>query len=225
MPAASTRDAIQRTAARYRGCDKFTRYYVACKLRMDPVHRAVLDLARAAPFGRVIDAGCGRGQLAVALMEDGGATSILCMDRDARALTQLRMAANGLALQTVLGDLASHQPDAAETVLLIDVLYQLPSDVQLDLLRRVAEAAGRRVIIRTGNPAGGWRSGLSHALERIGRGIWPTYGERFNPLPIARLVSAVEGLGFMVRQEPCSQGTPFASVLLVADRITPRPAS
>ena len=45
-------DALRRTALRYRRCDRFTRHYVASKLRMDPVHPAVLALAALARSAR-----------------------------------------------------------------------------------------------------------------------------------------------------------------------------
>ena len=216
---ADIKAALRRTARRYRGCDRFTRVYVACKLRMDPVHAALLALGQAAPFGEVIDVGCGRGQVGVALLEAGLAQSVLGLDRDLAALAQLRLAASGLALRAEHGDLAvRHALAGADTMLLIDVLYQLPTEVQLTVLRHAAAAARRRLIIRTADPAAGWRSAVSTGLERLGRRVWPTFGERVNPLPLVRLRMVLEGYGFSVAQTPCAQGTPLANVLLVASR-------
>ena len=59
-----------------RDCGRFVRGYVAGKLRRDPVHRDVLGLATGEAFGEVIDIGCGRGQLALALLEAGLARSV-----------------------------------------------------------------------------------------------------------------------------------------------------
>lgn len=188
---------------------------------MDPVHAAVLALGEAAPFGTVIDFGCGRGQVAVALLEAGAADSVRAFDHDAGALAQLRLAAAGLPLEAEAADLA--RPVAvgmADTVLLIDVLYQLASAPQMDLLRRAAGLARRTVVIRATDPAAGWRSALSATLERVGRRVWPTFGERANPLPVAHLVDALAGCGFAVSVTPCAQGTPLAGVLIVG-RATP----
>ena len=226
MAGPQTRAALRRTSQRYRVCDRFTRIYVACKLRMDPVHTALLTLAEAAPFGEVIDLGCGRGQLAVALLEAGLARSVLALDRDTAALAQLRRAATGLPLRAIAGDLAGpHELAGADTVLLIDVLYQLTTELQLTLLRSAAALARHRLIVRTADPAAGWRSTVSAVLERLGRGLWPTFGERVNPLPLSKLRAALEGHGFTVTQTPCAQGTPLANVLLVASRLTPQTAS
>ena len=186
---------------------------------MDPVHNAVLALAAAAPFGQVNDVGCGRGQLGVLLLEAGFADAVLALDHDPSALTQLRLAAAGLALTARCVDLATAGPDApADTVLLIDVLYQLATEPQVALLRRAALSARRTVIVRAIDPAQGWRSKLSKVLERLGRGWWPTFGARVNPLPTAQLMAVLRECGFAVRSMPCNEGTPLAGVLLVAER-------
>ena len=211
-------DALRRTALRYRSCDRFTRHYVASKLRMDPVHAAVLALAAQAPFGQVADIGSGRGQLGVALLEAGLADAVLALDHDANALAQLQHAAAGLALQTEQVDLSTTGPtQPADTVLLIDVLYQLQTGPQLALLRRAAQVARHRVIIRANDPARGWRSRLSTTLERLGRAWWPTFGARSNPLPPAQLAETLAGLGFTVRTRPCAEGTLLAGVLIVGE--------
>ena len=212
-------EALRRTALRYRACDRFTRHYVASKLRMDPVHAAILTLAAAAPFGSVLDCGSGRGQLGVALLEAGFASSVLALDRDDRALAQLGRAAAGLPLRTRGTDLATATPgDAADTVLLIDVLYQLDTEPQLALLRRAAGLARRTVVIRASDPARGWRSALSRVLERAGRGWWPTFGARHNALPPSLLASTLAQCGYHVRVTPCAKGTPLAGVLIVGRR-------
>ncbi len=210
---------LRRTARRYRGGDRFSMFYVAFKLRMDPVHAAILAVAARTPFGTVLDLGSGRGQMGVALLEAGSATAVLALDHDARALAALRYAGSGLALRTQPADLAESGPDeAADTVLLIDVLYQFPTTAQLGLLQRAAAQARHRVVIRATDPARGWRSGLSSLLERLGRGIWPTFGERWNPLPPARLAQVLVGCGFAVRMEPCDRRAPLGGVLVIGTR-------
>ena len=214
-----TEAALRRAARRYRLCDRFTRHYVASKLRMDPVNAAMLALAAQAPFGRVADLGSGRGQLGVLLLEAGLAETVLAIDHDAHALAQLQGAATGLPLRTDRMDLAVTAPtEPADTVLLIDVLYQLPMAPQLTLLRAAAAIARCRVIIRATDPALGWRSRLSAILERLGRGWWPTFGQRASPLPIPDLARVLQGCGYEVRITPCADGTPLAGVLLIGQR-------
>ncbi len=190
---------------------------------MDPVHGAVLSLAAVAPFGRVIDIGSGRGQLGVALLEAGLATEVLALDQDANALAQLDRAAEGLPLRTQRADLAAWPfEETADTVLLVDVLYQLATEPQLELLRRVAAAAQRTVIIRATDPAGGWRTALSRTLEQLGRTWWPTFGTRYNPLGPGLLAEMLTKCGFRASWAPCAAGTPLAGVLMVAERVEGR---
>lgn len=211
--------ALAETARRYRACPRFTRHYVASKLRRDPVHREVLAMAAREPFGEVVDLGCGRGQLGVALLAAGLARSVLGVDRAGPALGDARRAAAGLPFTAQHLDLAAGSGvPACDTVLLVDVLYQLGAVPALDLLGGAAAAARRRVIVRTLDPARGWRSRLTDGLERAARPWWPHAGRRVEPLPVAAVIGALERAGFAAEVAPCWQGTPFANVLVVARR-------
>jgi SAM-dependent methyltransferase len=206
-------------AQRYRGCGRFAGTYVSAKLNRDPVHRDLLALAAREAFGDVVDIGCGRGQLAVALLEAGLASSVLGLDSHSGHLGQARRAAGGLAFSTVVRDLAQTQdvPDA-DTVLLIDVLYQLGTDVQISVLREAARAARQRVIVRSLDPDRGARSVLTLCLERLTRRISPHSGAQVAVMPVARLAQTLADAGFVVSSAPCWKGTPFANVLLIGDR-------
>lgn len=212
-------EALARVAHRFRGQGGFARHYVASKLKRDPMHRAVLALAAASPFGSVLDLGCGFGQVGLALLEAGGATSVTGLDVAAGHLGAAQAAANGLAFAAQVQDLARPRPlPVVDTVLLIDVLYQLDDAAQAGLLRQVAQAARRRVVIRTQDPQRGWRSGLTRLMERGFRVVWPTSGATVNPWPVSRVAGALAAAGFAVRSTPCWEGTPFSNVLLVAER-------
>jgi len=215
---------LDRTARRYRQCDRFSRHYVASKLRRDPVHADVLGLAAREPFGDVVDVGCGRGQLGVALLEAGLARSVLGLERRPSSLAAARLAAGHLPFRGEALDLARDQAAAAvDTVLLIDVLYQLDDGVQAAVLDAVAGAARARIVIRTLDPARGARSRFTQALERMGRRVWPNAGSTVNAPTIAALTGKLEARGFAVEAMPCWRGTPFANVLLIARRVNAPP--
>jgi SAM-dependent methyltransferase len=213
-------DALAETARRYRACPRFTRHYVASKLRRDPVHREVLAMAAREPFGDVVDLGCGRGQLGVALLAAELARSVLGVDRAGSALADARQAAAGLPFATRQGNMAADPGvPACDTVLLVDVLYQLGAGPALRLLRAAAGAARERVIVRSLDPAQGWRSRLARGLERSARPWWPHAGRRVEPLPVPVLLDALREAGFTAEAAPCWQGTPFANVLIAAKRV------
>jgi SAM-dependent methyltransferase len=210
---------FERVTDRYWNCGHFVRGYVAGKLRRDPVHGTVLALATSEAFGDVVDIGCGRGQLALALLEAGLARSVLGLDCQGRHLEQAKHASCGLAFRTELRDLAqTHDVPKATSVLLVDVLYQLEPLVQIALLQSAARAARRRVIIRTLDPDLGIRSALTLRLERLMQGLSPHSGKHVAPMQIARLAETLVDAGFSVSSMPCSKGTPFANVLIMGRR-------
>ena len=168
--------ALRRTAARYRGCARFTRHYVASKLKRDPIHLALLALAREAPFGHVVDVGCGRGQMSVALLEAGLATSVTGLDWAGGSLADLERAGAGLAVETIARDLASDfRVPAGDTVLVIDVLYTMQRQAALGLLKAAADAARERILVRSLDAAAGWRGRFSLLIERLGAANLATF--------------------------------------------------
>lgn len=191
---------------------------------MDPVHADLLALAGQEPFGRVIDVGCGRGQLCVALLEAGLADSALGLDRQERALAQGRRAATGLPFQLEARDLAvAGAIDVADTVMLIDVLYQLDWAAQTELLRQAASAARSRIVLRMADPEAGWRFRFTRGSERLFRRVWPNSGTHVNHLGLQPVTAILAESGFTAESVPCSRGTPFANVLLVARRHPSQP--
>src|SRR6185369_9327526 len=116
--------------------------------------RAVLNLAAREPFGRVVDLGCGRGQLGVALLEAGLAEGLTGLDWDERLLGEAAGAAGpGACFRRA--DLRTAPVPEGDTLLLVDILYQLPAEAQLDLLRRATAAARRRLVLRLFDPGRG----------------------------------------------------------------------
>jgi SAM-dependent methyltransferase len=216
--AADIAEARDRAARRYHGCARFDRFYIAGKLRHDPVYADVLARAGGG-FGHVIDAGCGRGQLGVLLLEAGTAEKVLGLDWNAAHLDQARQAANGLPFRAERRDLAQ-APDlpAADTVFLIDILYQLDTSAQDALLSSACRSARSRVVVRAPDIGAGVRSAISKGLEVLGRRVWPHAGMHVNPRPIGDLAETLSAAGFAVTEAPCWRGTPFANRLVVGQR-------
>ena len=215
-PAPDLAALFQRTAGRYRECGRFAHNYVAAKLHRDPVNREILALAAKEAFGSVVDIGCGRGQLGVALLEAGLARSVAGLDGHAGLVQQARWAATGLALSANVQDLAEcRELPSAETILLIDVLYQLRPRVQMGLLQAAIRASQQRIIIRTLDPDRGLRSVLTVWLEKLMRSVSPHSGKHVVACPISSIVQILKEEGFAASVRPCWQGTPFANVLII----------
>lgn len=218
-PAIDLPDLYRRVTRRYDGGSRFARGYVYWKLRTDPVHATILDLARREDLGAVVDVGCGHGQLGIALLEADVARSVLGLDVIAPHLANAERAAAGLAFRTEVQDLAArqHVPEA-DTVMIIDVLHTLTAEDQAALLADVARAARVRILIRTLDPDAGARSRLTRGMESLSRRFWPNAGRHVNPMPLSWMADRLAPFGFRAETVPCWQGTPFASRLLVARR-------
>jgi len=206
-------------AARYAGASRFARGFVDGKLRHDPATPALLRLAAREPFGAVLDLGCGRGQLGLALLAAGLAEQLTGIDRDGAKLAEAERAAAGLPARFAGADLADPALvlPGCDTLLMVDVLYQLPEAAQRPLLAAAARAARRRVLVRAFDPDRGWRSAAGLAMEVLGRAV---RGDRnaIRPLPLAAVAAPLEAAGFAVSVSPCWGSTPLPNVLLVAER-------
>lgn len=211
--------ARERTARRYRNAKLFDRKYVEGKLWFDPVLPLLAELGL--ELGRVLDAGAGRGQLGLCLLELGQARTLTGFDLDARKIDVARRAAAGAATFDI-----AHLTDAEltgfDTLLLVDVLHYLGSDDQDALLERAAGALepGGRLLVRD-TDAARRRSGLFTRLsERLAMVTGWHRGDRqlcFRPL--AALVARLEASGLRCQVLDASRGTPFSNALIVAERL------
>ena len=207
-------------AGRYQGISRSARGFIRGKLKGDPAVAALLALGRARGFGEVVDLGCGRGQLAIALLLAGVAQRVHGIDIDAGKSALAAGAAQGLPAHFAVADLALAPIPPCDTLLMIDVLLQLPMPAQDGLLARIAAAAPRRVAIRAFDPGRGWRSATGFAMERIRRVLGGDLGLRgaLAPRPLHEVAQPFEAAGYAVRIAPCWAGTPLPNVLLVAER-------
>ena len=194
------------------------------KLRLDPVHAALLDLAGPHGFGEVLDLGCGRGQTGVLLLLAGAARRVHGIERNRGWLAEAKAAAPAGFVAT-LADLATMPAlPSADTVLLIDVLYQFETPAQIALLEAAAAAARRRVVIRSMDAAAGLRGALTRLGESALRHLWPGSRRRINPLPIPRLTGAFAA-GWTITVARCAAAMAPANMLIVAERADPAAAA
>jgi 2-polyprenyl-3-methyl-5-hydroxy-6-metoxy-1,4-benzoquinol methylase len=216
----SDTEVISRTAERFsRAVERRSTYhYVVSKLRRDPATRAVADLG---PLGDVIDLGCGRGHLALYLLERGVAKSVRAFDWDEEKIALAKRAGEGLDASFATLDVRHAEADPADTVLLIDVLHYLSTDAQDTLLARAADLVkpGGRLVVRDATAGAGWRSAFTFFVEWISMHIRFNVGERLSLRHMEReVVPILEKKGLSCTVTPCWRGTPFANVLLVAER-------
>jgi len=216
-PETSALDAArQRTVLRYRTCRITDRKYVEGKLKYDPVLPCIVELG--IELGRVLDAGAGRGQLGLCLLELGRARSLSGFDHDPRKVEVAKRAA-GDAASFQVADLTSAELTAFDTLLLVDVLHYLPLEQQDALLERAARnlEPGGTILIRDTDRSRS-RSGLfTRQAERLARLVgWHRGTHALCFRPLGELVARLEASGLECRVLDASRGTPFSNQLVVA---------
>lgn len=158
--------ARKRTLARYVGAPPSVRGYLASKLRTDPALRSIVALPGS--FGRVVDAGCGYGQIGLALLELGRAETVTGFDDDERRMGVASRAA-GMQARFEAKSLSNFEFPEADTILFVDSLHYLPRDEQDRILERAARAlaAGGRLVVRDVDAGKTVRGAMTAAAERL----------------------------------------------------------
>ena len=223
---------VERASASYRPAGRFALNFARGKLRWDPVFRHLLIHGLIAPGARVLDIGCGQGLLASLLeaAEDearcpaGG--RLTGIELSAREVARARDAL-GDGAEFVCGDMRSVAFPSADTVVILDVLHYIERREQNEVLTRVRAALGDggTLLLRVGDAASRRRFAASQWVDRL---VFLLRGYRSRPhngRTVSEWIAQLVGLGFQVSDEPMSQGTPFANVLLVATLAPPRSAS
>jgi SAM-dependent methyltransferase len=140
------------------------------------------------------------------------------MERDvARARAALGDAQDA---RFVCGDMRSVDFPACDAVVILDVLHYVTHAEQDAVLRRVHDALvpGGRLLLRVGDAGARRGFAISQWVDRVvtrvrGHSVPPVYGR-----PLDGWIAQLRALGMRVEPRPMSAGTPFANVLLVAQR-------
>jgi uncharacterized protein (DUF2062 family)/SAM-dependent methyltransferase len=208
--------AMLRTIERYRGAPIADRIYVAAKLRSDPLTRLLAALP--GDFGRVLDAGAGRGQFGLFLRELGRSAEVRGFDSDPRKIGVAQVAATDAAQFEVLAA-SEFTAREVDTLLLVDLLHYLSLTEQDELLRRAAPHVRGRILIRELDAAPAARSRVTRALEWLAKiSGYNRGGAGRYYRPASELVAQLRCAGFSCEVQGASQGTPFGNVLIVATR-------
>jgi ubiquinone/menaquinone biosynthesis C-methylase UbiE len=149
------------------------------------VHRRLLDQAGVRPGQRVLEIGCGTGNLLLAAKQTQPAATVVGLDPDLSALARAGRKArrSGLAVQLDRGyaDQLPYADDSVDVVLSSFMLHHVPVD-QRELVirevRRVLRPGGALHLVDMGGaaaPADGWIARRAHrhelTRENFGGGI------------------------------------------------------
>lgn len=213
------RALLDRASAPYRPAGRFAWYFARGKLGLDPVFRHLIAEGLIPAGARVLDLGCGQGLLGSLLQACGPVryTGIEWSARDADRARVALGASDGATI--VCGDLRALAFPTADTVVLLDVLHYLETAAQDAVLARACGALtpGGRLLLRVGDAEARRGYGFSRWVDRVVSGLRggvpPVQGR-----PLSVWIERLRTLGLQVEARPMSRGTPFANVLLVAQR-------
>ncbi len=173
--------------------------------------------------GRILEIGCGHGLLSLHLALMSADRRVQGIDVDVGKLAAARAAAarGGLSctFEKVEGD---HLPAGPwDGIAIVDVLYLLPADGQLGLLRSCAAALapGGVLVVKEMALAPRWKAAWNAAQETAAvRILRITQGDELTFLPPTELAAAMTGAGLDVRHRPIHRGYPHPHYLFVGRR-------
>jgi SAM-dependent methyltransferase len=235
-------ELVQRASAPYRSAGRGAWHFARGKLGHDPVFAAMLQSGLFDRAHHILDLGCGQGLLAnwlhaahtlqhegrwpSAWPAVGRFGSYRGLDIATRSVARGRAAMpEGARLE--LADIREAGFDTADRIVILDVLHYMPVAEQETVLDKVvaALAPGGLLLMRVGDPGAGWRFRFTAWTDRL---IVLSHGHGWAPLhprPLDAWRAALETRGLRLQSQPMSAGTPFANVLLLAQKPGPEGGS
>ena len=238
---AAWRQLHEAATAPYKKAGNFAWHFARGKLGRDPVFRGLIERGLIGERRRrVVDIGCGQGLFASLLSAMAGMqaqpgrwpagwtgtpaaaeyTGIELMPKDV-ARAEASIGDLEPSPRFICEDMCKAAMPDCDLVVILDVLHYVDHAAQEGVLRRVHGALqpGGRLLLRVGDAASRRGFAISQWVDRTvtrirGHRVSPTWGRT-----LSEWTALLQGLGFSpVQSIPMSAGTPFANVLLVADR-------
>ena len=226
---------LDAATAPYRTGGLFTYHFARGKLSRDPVFAFMLREGLIGENADVVDIGCGQGLLASLLTAAVKAThwprdwaaayplkSYFGVDLMQADITRATAALHHLGprVRFAQGDMCDCAFPACDVAVILDVLHYVPIDAQNAVIDRAIAAlrANGRLLLRIGDERGGLGFAVSQWVDRV---VTRIRGHRVTPTfcrPLADWVQLLQDKGLNVQAIPMHEGTPFANVLLRADK-------
>ena len=228
-------DLLDAATAPYRKGGLFTYHFARGKLSRDPVFAFLLQQGLIGENAEVVDVGCGQGLLASLLIAASCATQLpkgwpvapslkgyfgidlmqADITRAAKALAHLSP-----GVRFAQGDMCECALPECDVVVILDVLHYVPIEAQNAVIDRVIAAmrANGRLLLRIGDERGGLGFAVSQWVDRV---VTRIRGHRVTPTfcrPLTEWVRLLQSQGLQVQAIPMHKGTPFANILLRADK-------
>ncbi len=215
--------AARETLALYHGLGPGSRLHVRVRWASCPFP-AVAEAVPAS--GRVLEVGCGHGLFSAYLAMSSRARDVHGVDLDVDKIRDAGLAAAAARAEgarlTFAVAASGEVPDGPwAAVVIVDVLYLLDRDAQLDLVARCADqlAPGGVLVLKEMSDRPPWKARWNRLQETVSvRVLHLTEGRDLTFLPPSDLAVAMERAGLAVAATRVDRGRPHPHLLLVGRR-------
>jgi 2-polyprenyl-6-hydroxyphenyl methylase/3-demethylubiquinone-9 3-methyltransferase len=209
--------AIRRSLARYKGQPLGIRGFVLARHLLAPLARVV---GAVPPAGRILDVGCGHGLFANALALGSPARQVLGVDPSGAKIAIARASAARLPnVRYVQGIVQQIDEDNFDAITILDVLYLLPIEEKLAVLRACREriAPDGVLILKANDTRPPWKYRVARLQEQAMTGLGLTLGHgELHFLSREQNANLLELAGFQPRFVDLNNWLPYPHVMFVS---------
>jgi predicted TPR repeat methyltransferase len=132
----------------------------------------------------------------------------------------------GADAQLDRGDVRDLDFQRCSVIVLLDVLFYLGEADQARVIEKAASALepGGVLLLREPDAGAGWAFQVTKWSERLVCALRGSLRQRLHYRSAAQWIAQLAAHGLVVETLPMSEGTPFANILFVARKVSPRPA-
>jgi 2-polyprenyl-3-methyl-5-hydroxy-6-metoxy-1,4-benzoquinol methylase len=209
--------AIRRSIGRYKGQPLGIRGFVLARHLLAPLARVV---AAVPPTGRILDVGCGHGLFANALALGSPSRQVLGVDPSGAKIAVARASSAGLPnVRYLQGTVQQIDEDGFDAITILDVLYLLPIEEKLAVLRACREriAPNGVLILKANDTRPPWKYRVARLQEQAmtGLGLTLGHGELYF-LSREQNANLLELAGFQPRFVDLNTWLPYPHVMFVS---------
>lgn len=208
--------ALRRALGRYRGQPLGIRGFVLARHLLAPLARV---LAAMPPSGRILDVGCGHGLFANALALGSPERRVLGVDPSGAKIRVARASSAGLPnVRYVQGTVQDVEERGFDAISILDVLYLLPFEEKLALLRACRERIARDgvLVLKTNDTRPAWKYRVARLQEEMMTGLGLTMGHGLYFLSRQQNAALLELAGFRPRIVDLRSWLPYPHVMFVS---------
>ncbi len=209
--------AIRRSLGRYKRQPLGIRGFVLARHLLAPIGRV---LAAVPPSGRILDVGCGHGLFANALALGSPARQVLGVDPSGAKIAVANASSAGLPnVRYQQGTVQQIDEDGFDAITILDVLYLLPIEEKLAVLRACRERIGPNgfLILKANDTRPPWKYRVARLQEQAMTGLGLTLGHgELHFLSREQNANLLELAGFQPQFVDLNNWLPYPHVMFVS---------